>query len=135
MEIVSGGYVVRYMVAGSGGGNKGDVAVESSNKAVKGADGVSAATVLGLFLEDVSENEIAKIAVPEKGALIRAPYTGSGKTSVSDSDIGKAFDLDDETSIDLDDTSGSGGALCIVQGYDNDNETVDFVFAEAAMYW
>lgn len=132
MEIVQGGYTVRRMVAGSGGGDAGDVAVVSAGKAVKGAGGPTAATVLGLFLEDVAENGIAKIAVPNEGALIRAPYIGISKTSLADSDIGKVFDLEDETSIDLDDTTG---AVCVCQGYDNDNDTIDFVFTKAAMYW
>jgi hypothetical protein len=132
MEIVSGGYTVRKMVAGSGGGAAGNVAVVSSNKAVKGAAAPTAATVLGLFLEDVDENEIAMIAVPDKGALIRAPYIGTSKTSLADTDLGAVFDLEDEKSIDLDDTTD---AVCICQGYDNDNNTIDFVFTEAAMYW
>lgn len=132
MEIVQGGYTVRKMVAGSGGGSKGDVAVVSSNKAVKAATGPTAGTVLGLFLEDVAENGIALIAVPDKNAIIRAPYIGTTKSSLADSDLGKVFDLKDEKSIDLDDTTG---AVCICQSYDNENKTIDFVFTQAATYW
>ncbi|HOQ07935.1 MAG TPA: hypothetical protein PLP87_09050 [Clostridiales bacterium] len=133
MEIVQGGYTIRKMVAGSGGGSKGDVAVVSFNKAVKAATGPAAGTVLGLFLEDVAENGIALIAVPDKNAIIRAPYIGTTlKSSLADSDLGKVFGLKDEKSIYLDDTTG---AVCICQSYDNENKTIDFVFTQAATYW
>jgi hypothetical protein len=134
MEIISGGYTVRKIKAGTGGGVKGGIAVVSSSTAVKAAAAPTAATVLGLFLEDVDADAVAQIAVPDKDALIRAPYVGSSKTSLADTDLGAVFDLNssDPTKVDLDDTTG-GIAVC--QGYDNDNDTIDFVIPEAAMYW
>ena len=133
MEIVQGGYTIRKMVAGDGGGSKGDVAVVNlSNKAVKAATGPNAGTVLGLFLEDVAKNGIALIAVPDKNAIIRAPYIGTNKSFLADSDLGMVFDLKDEKSINLDDTTD---AVCICQSYDNENKTIDFVFTQAATYW
>ena len=132
MEIVQGGYTIRKMVAGYGGGSKGDVAVVNSNKAVKATTGPNAGTVLGLFLEDVAENGIALIAVPDKNAIIRAPYIGTTTSSLADSDLGKGFGLKDGKSINLDDETG---AVCICQSYDNENKTIDFVFTQAATYW
>jgi hypothetical protein len=132
MEIVSGGYTIRKMVAGTGGGVKGDMAVVSSSTAVKAAAAPTAATVLGVFVETVAAGAMAQIAVPGKDGKIRSEYTGSSKTSLADADIGKVYDLSDENTVNLDDTTG-GIAVC--QGYDNDNDTIDFVIPEAAMYW
>jgi hypothetical protein len=132
MEIVSGGYTIRKMIAGTGGGVKGDLAVVSSATAVKGAAAPTAATVLGIFVESVDAAAMAEIAVPDKDALIRSHYTGSSKTSLTDADIGAVYDLADENDVNLDDTTGG---ICVCQGYDNDNDTIDFVIPEAAMYW
>jgi hypothetical protein len=132
MEIVSGGYTIRKMVAGTGGGVKGDMAVVSSSTAVKAAAAPTAATVLGVFVETVAAGAMAQIAVPGKDGKIRSEYTGSSKTSLADADIGKVYDLSDENTVNLDNTTG-GIAVC--QGYDNDNDTIDFVIPEAAMYW
>jgi hypothetical protein len=132
MEVISKGYNIRRMIAGTGGGVKGDLAVVSSATAVKAAAAPSAATVLGIFLETVDAAAEAKIAVPEPGALIRSHYVGSTKTSLADADIGKVFDLSDENDVNLDDTTGG---ICVCQGYDNSNSTIDFVIPRAAMYW
>ncbi len=132
MEIISGGYTIRQMVAGTGGGVKGDMAVVSSDTAVKAADAPSANTVLGLFVESVDAAAMASIAVPHEDALIRSEFTGSSKTSLTDADIGKVFDLTDENTVNLDDTTGG---ICVCQGYDNTNGTIDFVITKASMFW
>jgi len=132
MEIVQGGYTIRKMVAGSGGGSKGAVAVVSSGTAVKATTNPSAGTVLGIFAEDASAGGTAYIAVPDANAIIRTPYDTDNSATLDDDDLGTAFALADEESVDIDETS-NGVAVC--QGYDNDNGTIDFVFTKAAMYW
>lgn len=133
MEIIESGYRVRKMIAGTGGGVAGDLAALDTGTAVKAAEGASAATILGIFLETVDAGDMAYIAVPDdRNALIRSAYTGSSKTSLADSDIGTVFDLSDENTVNLDDTTGG---LAVCQGYDNDNDTIDFVIPQAFWYW
>jgi hypothetical protein len=56
-------------------------------------------------------------------------YTGSSKTSLADTDlVTTLFDIDNGTTIDLDDTTGG---MCSVVAYDNDNDTADVIFAAA----
>ena len=48
---------------------------------------------------------------------------GPALTALTDAKLGTVFDLDDETTVDLDDTDG-GCAVCV--GYDNNACTIDF---------
>jgi hypothetical protein len=133
MEIVEGAYKVRYFILGDvGGAEAGDLMVYSAGTAIKATDPISAGTMIGVLLESGDQNDLVPIAVPEPNTLIRAPYTGSSKTSLADTDIGTApFDLSDENTIDLDDTT-EGCAIC--QDYDNDNDTIDFVVPQSFYY-
>lgn len=80
-----------------------------------GASVTSADTVL-VYLDPNAEFEVG--------------YTGSTKTSLSDADLGTAFDINtDAISINLDDTTGG---MCVVVGYDNTAKTARVKFKSAS---
>lgn len=63
------------------------------------------------------------------GAIIRVGYVGTEKTSLAEGDLySTLFDLADEKSIGLDDTTGG---MCRVVAYDNEKNTADVVIARA----
>lgn len=65
--------------------------------------------------------------LPVTDCVIRIAYTGSGKTSLADSDlVSTLFDLSDASTIDLDDTTDG---MCSVVGYDNDRKWADVIIA------
>jgi hypothetical protein len=117
--------VVKLLV-GSGGVTKGDLVAVSSGKIVKAAAQATAA--LGIALESASENDYALVDVAG-GRIITAEFTGSGKTSLADTDLGTVFDLSDENTVNLDDTSGG---ICLCVGYNNEKGTIDFILTEAS---
>lgn len=107
---------------GTGGVARGDLCVMSSNTAVKAAAAPTDGTVFGIALEDKSAGEVGKF-MPVSDCVIAAKYTGSSKTSLTDADLGKAFDLSDEQTVNLDDTTGG---FCVCEGYDNDKDLIFF---------
>lgn len=101
----------------------------------KGVLAVAASTTLiGIAQEaittGVSVDDTDRIPVILlEGAIVRIDYTGTSKTTIADADMyGTAFDLSDEKTIDLDDTTGG---MCKVVGYDNTASTADVVIARA----
>ena len=67
--------------------------------------------------------------IPLTGIVVRMAYTGVTKTSLADTDLlTTLFDIDNGTTIDLDDTTGG---MCSVVDYDNTNDTADVIFAAA----
>jgi hypothetical protein len=109
---------------GSGGVLKGDLCVISSNTFIKITDAPGDYTVVGIALEDADAAEVAKFELVSNAPIITAKYTGSSKTSLTDADITKLFDISDAQTIDLDDTTG-GTALCV--DYDNDLDLIHFI--------
>lgn len=61
---------------------------------------------------------------PITNIVVRLDYTGATKTSLTDADIGTAFNLKDARTVDLDD---SASGICTLVGYDNKNKTADVV--------
>lgn len=120
--------LVKKLIVGTGGVTKGCLCVVSSNTVVKAAAAPSAATVVGIALETASASATAAIEFPAN-RIIRAKYTGSSKTSLADADLTKVFDLSDENTVNLDDTTGG---CCFCVGYDNTNSTIDFMLTEAS---
>lgn len=117
-------------IAGSGGSTRGALMVVSSGKAVKAAAAPTAATVLGIACNTVSADGIVEIEAIDN-RMVTAAYTGSTKTTLADTDIGTAFDLDDSLTVDLDDVADG---ICICQGYDNEGKTITFIIPEASKY-
>jgi hypothetical protein len=107
---------------GTGGTNKGSLCVLSSNTFIKITDAPSDYTVVGIALETSVATDVIGFELVSDAPIITAKYTGSSKTSLTDADISKIFDISDDLTIDLDDTSG-GTFMCV--GYDNDNDTID----------
>lgn len=68
---------------------------------------------------EAAAGDLMEVILCDNNTVFKVDYITGNKTSLADSDIGTAFDLDstDNTSIDLDDTTG--GAWVIVD-YDND---------------
>lgn len=112
---------------------EGDLVQITSGKVEKA---VSASTTLvGIAMRDITTTTATDADVIPvillKSAIIRINYTGTSKSSLSDSDMyGTAFDISDEKTLDLDDTSGG---MFKVVGYDNDQKTADVVCAAANM--
>jgi hypothetical protein len=110
---------------GSGGVLKGDLCVLSSNTFVKITDAPSQYTVVGIALETADAAEVALFELISNTPIVTAKYyTGGSKTSLTDADISKVFDIYDAQTIDLDDTTG-GTALCV--DYDNDLGLIHFI--------
>ena len=131
MNIVNDKYIVVNFIAGSGGVVAGDLVVISSGTVVASADGDKTATVVGVALETGDATDVVAVAVILEGAIIEAPYIGTSKATLADTDLGTLFDVDDETQIDLDDTT-AGCALCI--GYNNDVSTIKFLIPATFLY-
>jgi len=113
---------------GSGGTNKGSMCVLSSNTFIKITDAPTDLTVVGIALETSIATDVIGFELVSSAPIITAKYTGSSKTSLTDADISKVFDVSDDLTVDLDDTSG-GPFMCV--GYDNDNDTIDFIVMPA----
>jgi hypothetical protein len=109
---------------GSGGVLKGDLSVISSNTFIKITDAPGDYTVVAIALETADATEIAKFELVSNSPIITAKYTGTSKTSLTDADISKLFDISDAQTIDLDDITG-GTAFCV--DYDNDLDLIHFI--------
>lgn len=65
--------------------------------------------------------------IPLSGLVVRLPYIGTTKTSLTDADLATTlFDVTSAGKVSLDDTTGG---MCSVVGYDNDKKTADVIFA------
>lgn len=65
-----------------------------------------------------------------KNAVVRVPYVGTTKTTLAETDLYTTkFDLNDKTSINLDDTTGG---MCQVIAYNNTAKTADVVISTLA---
>jgi hypothetical protein len=93
-----------YMLVGSGGVTGGGLAAVSSGKAVKAAAGAAVSTFVGIARETTASASYVFVDLIEDHG-IEADFTGSTKTSVAVTDTGTVFDLTDESTINLDDTS------------------------------
>ena len=113
---------------GTGGVAKGSLCVITSNTAVKSAAAPTAATVFGIALATVAATAVGSFELVSN-RIITAKYTGSSKTSLTDADLTKVFDLTDDLTVNLDDTTGG---CCFCVGYDNVAKTMDFLVTEAA---
>jgi len=109
---------------GSGGVAKGDLCAISSNTFVKITDAPGDYTVCAVALEAGAATDVINFELVSNAPIITAKYTGSSKTSLTDADITKVFDISDAQTIDLDDTTG-GTALCV--DYDNDLDLIHFI--------
>lgn len=112
------------LVVGTGGIKKGDLCVITSETVVKAAAAPTAATVIGIAVADAVATAMGLVEVCGE-RIIRSAYT------TADSALGtnKIFDLSDEKTVKLDDTSGG---CCFCVGYDKVRATVDFVVTAAA---
>jgi hypothetical protein len=114
---------------GSGGVARGDLCALSSNTFVKASDAPSDYTIAAIALETASATEVALFELVSNAPIITSKfYTGGSKTTLTDADITKVFDLYDAQTIDLDDTTG-GTALCV--DYDNDLSLIHFIVVPA----
>ena len=82
-------------------------------------------------LETKVATEIALVEVIEGMQIVEANYTGSTKTSVADSDLGKVFGVTGPKLVNLDDTTN---AVAVCVGYNNTVETIQFVVPAAKRY-
>jgi hypothetical protein len=91
-------------------------------------------TLVGIALQSITTTASVTVAdsidiLPLEGIIVRMAYTGVTKTSLADTDLlTTLFDIDNGTTIDLDDTTGG---MCSVVDYDNTNDTADVIFAAA----
>lgn len=92
------------------------------------AAAAAAGTVIGIAYQDyttgasVTAADVIKVDV-NPGSIYEFPYSGTTKTSLTDSDKGTIFDLGANAyTVNLDDTVG-GYFLCT--GYDNNRKTID----------
>ncbi len=115
---------------GTGGTAAGSLCVMSSNTAVKAANAASDATIFGIACAAYDSGDVGDFFEVNEDTMIASKYTGSSKTSLTDADLGKVFDLSSDVLVDLDDTSG-GCASC--EGYDNDNDLIFFKVVSAKL--
>ncbi|MGE5631384.1 MAG: hypothetical protein ACM3TR_09845 [Caulobacteraceae bacterium] len=118
------------VIAGAGGIAVGDLVVGTLSAAVKAAAAPSAGTVIGICTVAAAQSAVGEVELIS-GRVLRAPYTGSTKTSLADTDFGTVFDLSNSTTVNLDDTTGG---CCVCVGYDNNNDTIDFRVPESFLY-
>lgn len=92
-------------------------------------------TIVGIALEPITTGGTVTAADTIPVALVRnqvvrvAFITSGTKKTFADTDkFTTAFDLENKTSIDPDDTTGG---MCYVQAYNNAAATVDVIFANA----
>lgn len=130
MLIISGEKRVLPFITG-GAVSNGDLLVISSDKVVKAAAAASPATIVGIALDDAASGATVLVDVIGEGTVVSAPYDKGSKTSVTDADLGKLFDLTDEESVALDDTTGG---ICLCVGYDNSCDEIHFVITAADRY-
>lgn len=102
---------------------KGQVVALSGGLAVPATAGQAAGTVLGVATSDGEANGTVKVIV-SRDTVYEVKYKKGTKTSLSNSDLGTAFDIyvDGTTGdmlINLDDTTGG---FCKVIKYDNERE-------------
>lgn len=128
------------MLAGTGGVTAEGLVVVSSGKAVKAAQPISAATLVGIARATVASGSYVTVDLIENH-LLEANFTGSSKTSLADSDLATVFDVASETALNLDDTTGGtfvcgGNGIAGVAGswYDNGNLLVRGKFTSASRY-
>ena len=128
------------MLAGTGGVTAGGLVVASSGKAVKAAQPISAATLVGIARTTVASGSYVVVDLVEDH-LVEANFTGSSKTSLADSDLATLFDVTGDSTINLDDTTGAtfvvgGNGVEGVAGswYDNTNLLVKGKFTLASRY-
>lgn len=99
----------------------GSIVVLNTSKLDVAADAASAGTVAGVAQDalttgtSVDADDTVRVDV-NPNSIYWMYYTGSSKTSLTDEDIGKKFDLDDAYTIDLDDTTGG---FCMYVGGDD----------------
>ena len=119
-------------IVGSGGVTKGELVVLSGTDVVEAGAAVTAATIVGIAHESGLENAIVDVDIILPGNKIRADYVGTVLATLTDANLGSVFDIDNGTTVDLDDTTG-GCAFCV--GYDNDADTIDFVIPASFLYF
>lgn len=98
---------------------------------VKAAAALSAGTLLGIATETVTAGNYAEIEVVGNH-ILTGSVTGSSKTSLVETDKLTTFDISDENTINLDDTTG--GSFVYVGNYDSTQGTADFMVTEAAKF-
>lgn len=113
---------------GTGGLANGSMAVTSSNTAVKATSPVTAATALGTSIGAYDASSVGYIETFDNH-ILRCDFTGSSKTTLVDADIGKIFDISDDVTVNLDDTTG--GCFMYVGNADNTNKQADFRLVES----
>lgn len=106
----------------------GSVVVLSGGKLSVAAAAAAAGTVVGVAYQDytsggtVTDADEIKVDV-NPASIYEFPYSGTTKTSLTESDKGTVFDLGANAyTVNLDDTTG-GYFLC--QGYNNTRKTID----------
>lgn len=119
------------VVAGVGGAAKGGLAVVSGATAIKATAGFSAGELLGIFVEDALADALVDVELIQDH-ILTATVAGITKTSLVDTDRLTVFDISDEATINLDDTTG--GSFVYVGGYDSEQETADFMATEASKF-
>lgn len=125
------------MLAGSGGVTAGGLVVASSGKAVKAAQPISAATLVGIARATTASGSYVLVDLIEDH-LVEINFTGSSKTSLADTDVATLFDVSSDVALNLDDTSG-GTFVCGGNGvaggwFDNANLLVRGKFTAASRY-
>jgi hypothetical protein len=114
--------------------SEGDIVqIDATSRWIEAAAAAST-TLVGIACQSITTGasvtaDDAIDVIPLTGIVVRMDYTGSSKTSLADTDlVTTLFDIDNGTTIDLDDTTGG---MCSVVAYDNDNDTADVIFAAA----
>lgn len=118
------------LIVGTGGVARGDMVVISSGKVVKAAAAAGDGTIVGIALETVAQNGTAAVELFDN-RIATSTYTGTTKTSVVAADLGTVFDLTNEKTVNLDDTTGG---MCVCVGFDNNAKTINFVIPEVKKY-
>lgn len=130
MWISNGPFSVVKRTVGTGGVASGSLSVMSSNTAVKGAAAATDGTIFGVACADFEATTVGDFYKITDDTIIGAKYTGSTKTSLTDADLGKIFDLSDDATVNLDDVTGG---CCVCEGYNNDNDIIYFKIAPAKL--
>lgn len=125
---------VRWRVAVSQTIAVGDVVqLDATSRYIEAAEPAST-TLVGIAQEAITTTATITASdeigiIPLTGIVVRMKYVGTTKTSLADTDLATTlFDIDNGTTIDLDDTTGG---MCSVVAYDNTLKTADVVFAAA----
>lgn len=120
----------------------GQIAVASSNLALPAAKGLAtAATVIGVFVEDAASGALAYI-YPARQEFEIDIYQGGATDTAALANQGVIYDIyvngaagdgggEGDMSLDLNDTSG---AFLILSKYDNDRRVATFNFLETSLY-